>query len=396
MSGQLKNESLNKLLNYLEKADDVGFDPYDIFEKNKFLLSLQVDKSKLPFYKLVFLYGFNKLNLFFPLFLRKLFGIKKMKHATYMACMFRAYLEIYEFTKHEKYLTQIQKYRDWLIENRCKTYQNFCWGTPFAWRSGDIIYEKGTPFTVVTAWVGDAFHKSYTIFKEQEDLDVCLSICKFFVEDLIISEKSDDEICFSYSPLKRDYVNNANLFAAEFLMRIGSVVDDNQFKNKAKKAVYYSINHQLDNGMITYLGRESAMYSFRNDSYHSSYEIRMLYSYWVLSGDETVKKAIDKYLEYYLTQYYKPDGRIVLSEKAPNVVDITALSDAILMFYLLQDDYDVKDKLAAVMDFTIGKMQDKKGFFYYKVLSNNYVIKIPYIRWAQGWMAMALAVENNK
>jgi len=36
-------------------------------------------------------------------------------------------------------------------------------------------------------------------------------------------------------------------------------------------------------------------------------------------------------------------------------------------------------------------MQDKEGYFYYRIYKNNYVNKMPYIRWGQAWMLRALS-----
>lgn len=43
-----------------------------------------------------------------------------------------------------------------------------------------------------------------------------------------------------------------------------------------------------------------------------------------------------------------------------------------------------------IADWTINNMQDEEGFFYYRK-NKFYINKIPYMRWSQAWMMLALS-----
>ena len=47
-----------------------------------------------------------------------------------------------------------------------------------------------------------------------------------------------------------------------------------------------------------------------------------------------------------------------------------------------------------IAEWTIKNMQDKKGYFYYRKFK-YYINKIPYIRWSQAWMLLALITYIN-
>ncbi len=48
---------------------------------------------------------------------------------------------------------------------------------------------------------------------------------------------------------------------------------------------------------------------------------------------------------------------------------------------------DLADKIA---QWTLANLRDQRGFFYYQ-RRRLHTVRIPYMRWSEGWMAYALA-----
>ena len=48
------------------------------------------------------------------------------------------------------------------------------------------------------------------------------------------------------------------------------------------------------------------------------------------------------------------------------------------------------DLARSVFQWAMNHMWDERGFFYYRVL-RLYTIRIPYLRWAQAWMLLAMS-----
>lgn len=393
MSQSRNKIALIELLSWCEERNYAGLDPYDLVEKSNALQRLAKPKKELTFIEKVQLFSLNWAKEKFPLCLRKLYRVEEKIHPTAMAGFMAAYLNLYEQGKDSSVLKKANYCRNWLIENRIKKYENYCWGTPFEWISGGVKYELGTPFAVVCVWVGQAFLKSYQLTGNKEDLTILSSISSFLLSSLQMTEFEDDTICFSYSPLKKDLINNANLFVASFLADIYHINKEEHLKIIALQAAKYSIGQQLENGLIPYFGKESSSYSIFNDSYHSSYEIRSLLRIGNKLDFEIATIAAKKYMDYCRTTYFKPTGAIALSKHKQKIVDGTSLAEFMILFGDFPDQIE-EDELDKIINYAVDEFQDSEGFFYYKNTDGK-IIKTPYMRWIQGWMAWGLSSTLN-
>ncbi len=392
MDNKYVENSLKKLLHWIDVYGYMTYDPYDIKGYSNFTLKCMNPLNTLSFPEKATRYLLLEIfDQYFPLLLRKLFGIEKKIHATAQGTLLLTYLNLYQVNKNSTALSKAKELQKWLLSNSIKGYSGYCWGTPFRWKSGELIYEVNTPFTVVTAWVGDAFYKAYKLTNDKKDLEVCKSICNFLLHDIPHEEMAGEKICFSYSPLKQDYIHNANLFAGEFLLRIGTEINDKTFISYGIKAINYSVSEQKPTGSIPYYGTKAKMPDF-NDLYHSGYEIRMLYSAWKLTNKNNLFKATEKYLSFFISNYFHKSGAILTQPKRKYPKDITAAAEAILTLSSLKNDFSVDEVLYnRTIKWIIDNMQTKQGWFIYRINKPGIKIKIPYIRWGQSWMALALS-----
>ncbi|MDX2362882.1 MAG: hypothetical protein QNK23_18875 [Crocinitomicaceae bacterium] len=377
---------LNKLLEWNKKNGDTGYDPYDVVSLNKFTRGLQKDFWELSFFKKIVRVCLEKTALISPKTLRKFLRIKKKEHPTHLGCMLHTYVNL-QARGESDYSSEIELYRTKLIEQRSSFSEEYCWGVPFAWESGGVEFEEGTPFAVVANWIGIAFLELYKLNGKKEDLEIAISACEFVLKDLPRTSK-EGRVCFSYSPLKKDTINNANLFAADLLIRVGDECDKAEYLEIGKRAVDFSIDTQLESGLIPYYAEGGNTF---NDSYHSSYEMQCIYRAWKITGEDRFKISFDKYWEYYLTNYYHSDGTISKYSMKKYPVDSTSLADALILFAEIREDVNVKDYADAVLENLRLNWQSKEGYFYYKEKKRNSMVNIPYIRWTQGWMALGLS-----
>jgi len=384
--------SLHKLEKWISKNGDAGFDPYDVKGLNLKTMNLMKELEEMTFLQII-----QRILLieiadgYFPKITRKLLHIPPKIHPTSQGLLFSSYLNLYQLYPKKDYLRKAEKCKNWLIENRIMNYNNYCWGTPFSWKSGSTYYNIGTPFAVVCAWIGEAFYKNYQQFNDQESLQICKSICEFFINDLQISNVSKDKICFSYSPLKKDYVNNVNLFVAEFLIKIGTITNNLVYLDYGHKALNYTLSNQMPNGSIPYFGKE-AKEKFKTDLYHSGYEIRMLYSIWKLTNNDEILQATKRYLQFFMNNYFHNGIIPKLTPEKGFLVDITACAEVILVFSELRKDFHIDEQfINNTVNWIICNMQTKMGWFIYRIKKNRYKVKIPYIRWGEAWMMLALS-----
>jgi len=378
-------QSIQKLNKWMKKNGWHGYDPYDVSGVLAHLF-----KKKLILFKISrkIICG---IEIFLPFLIRKIFFIKKKINAKAMGLFAEGYLNLFKATKNEKYLEKSKECLTWLIHNYSINYAGYCWGYPFHWQS-KIFIPKNTPSSVVSSICGNAFWEYYQITKEKKYLNICTSVCNFFLKNLNITEISKNKICFSYTPIDNFRVHNANLFVAEFLIKIGKQIKNQNFIKYGLKAVNYTLSEQNKNGSIYYWGEEKGNHSSCHvDHYHSGFEIRSLYSIWKLTGDEKIYKAVLKYYRFYLNNFFL--NKTIPKFTPTNIypIDIHSCSEAILCNSLLSKFFpEGKKYLKNSTNWILKNMQTNDGYFVYKIYKFKRKIKIPYIRWGQAWMFNAL------
>ncbi len=383
--------SIKKLYNWILNNGWEGYDPYDVADyiiqtEKKGIQLTEQDKA-----------AFNNLNELDPASIRNQLNIKKKINAKAMGLLLKANCTQYLITNKVEYLWEAKKIANWLICNKSKLYNYFCWGYPFDWQS-KVFIPIDTPSSVVTSVVGDGFFSLYSITKDNEYLEVIRSICEFFVNELNIDKIDEDKICFSYTPIDDFHVHNANLFVAEFLARVGALIDNEEYLNLSIRAVNYALSEQNQDGSIFYWGKIQN-YSNPNalDSYHSGFEIRCLYGVYCITGIEYIKEGYEKYLNYYLDNYINDDGKVYRFPKFRNTstVNIHGVAEAVLMLSTLLPEYQkLYDTLVKIVEWAVKTFQHGEGWFGYSIL-NNHKVMFPYLRWGEAWILRAL-IEYKK
>lgn len=384
-------KSLEKLLEQLDqfvvKSGFKGYDPYDFKDL--------IYKKKLT-------KGFGVFNghhfleyaeTMFPLTLRSAFNIQPQYNAKAFGLLFTSYLNIFKASGNAHYLNQANYCKEWLLNNHSTSYSGLSWGYPFDWKNTDYLITKNTPSSVVTAIVGDAFWKDYIFNGQKDSLAVCQKICHFFVTELNQDQLSPDKICFSYTPIDNLHVHNANLFVAEFLIKIGTETKNEQYVELGKKAANYTVSEQNNDGSIFYWGKkQNHVLSKHLDHYHSGYEIRMLDSIEKLTGIQEYKNAFEKYYQFYLKNFYTENNFPKYSPSSFYPINIHSCAESIIIMTTV-GDFEQK-KVSKLIDSVNEKMFSKKGWYIYTIRKLGFLkikTNIPYLRWGQAWMMRALS-----
>ena len=132
----------------------------------------------------------------------------------------------------------------------------------------------------------------------------------------------------------------------------------------------------------------------RNESWvlESLYEIN---KYSEISG-KVYEDSLQRGVQYYKNNQFLKDGRSLwrIPQKWP--VDIHHQAQGIITFAKLKElDPDYLNWAEVIADWTIDNMQDDKGYFYYQK-RKFFMNRIPYMRWGQAWMLLALVnLLNN-
>ena len=380
-------ESLQKLKIYIEKEGFKGYDPYDTLN------------SFLPFDKLgkwppVLAIQFQKRN---PLNIRPLIGIKKDYNPKAMGLLLHAYSQLYQVEQNTVHLENAKFLFDWLCDNSSPGYSGLCWGYNFDWASPVKLLKAYTPSIVVSGFIAKGIHNYYLQTGDKKAPEVMDSICHFLLNDLEQTETADG-ICFSYTPVMKDCCYNASLLGAELLARTYAINGNTKYKDLALNALDFVIQRQHDDGRWNYSLDLSSGKERTQIDFHQGFVLDSIAAILEYTGSREVKyqQALEKGLQFYLNEQFFPDGRS--KWRLPRIwpVDIHNQAQGIITFSLASDiDARYLDFSCSIAQWTIRNMQHHSGYFYYRKYKfyNN---RIPFMRWSQAWMLLALAILLSK
>lgn len=385
----------DELYAWCEAENFAGYDPFDGLNSRIFQASPLrfFAVSRLAWLQLV---KRSEKNL------RPVLKIEKGVNPKGIALFALAELSRFRRTNSQKHAANAEKLLETLTSLKIRNPESgirnrIAFGYNFDWQSRAFYAPRGTPTIVPTAFAAQAFGEAYELFGKKEYLEINESICRFIVEDLNRFSESDDEICFSYTPLDKSVIFNASLLAGECLANVGRLTQNEEYKDLAAKTARFVIRRQRNDGAWAY---GSKLRHAWIDNFHTAYILLSLYRLKDLSPDlqKEAGGAIEKGLTYWLENFFLADGTPKYYDKQTFPVDIHSASAAIVALCELKNSDERCLPLAEkVAVWTIENMRDGAGFFYYQKRPNS-LVKTPFIRWAQAWTAFALArlLETGK
>ena len=388
-------ESVYSLDHWVEKNGWTGYDLHDI-RGLRFFLRLRASKNQ----NLVFRRSREAIMLatdLFPMASRRLLRVPKQVNAKAMGLFAFAYLNLYQQLKVDSFLTKASECLKWLEENKSQGYAGCGWGYPSDWQS-QVLIPRNTPSSVVSGICGDAFWNFYQFTGDEKYLRVCQDICDFMLNSLNIDHISDDVVCFSYTPVDNFHVHNANLFSAEFLVRVGKHINREDYYQYGIKAANYTLESQNEDGSFYYWAlSDGDVYNIPEavlksiDHFHTGFVLRSLYSIYQNSGEKRVYDSLSRGYQFYRDNLFAGGEIPKWTPKSIYSINIHSCSEAIICMCTLSDIFpEALEYAQNAFLWTRKNMQDKDGHFYY--LKTKYRIdKMAYLRWGQAWMMRALA-----
>ena len=149
----------------------------------------------------------------------------------------------------------------------------------------------------------------------------------------------------------------------------------------------YSCADQLTDG-AWYYGADPMFHWV--DNFHTGYNLDSLKCYIDKSGDTEFKENLERGYRYFKNHFFESSGRPKCYHNRAHPIDIQCASQAIdtLTNFSEYDEKSLELELR-VTEWTIDNMQDKSGYFYYRILPSK-MVKIPMIHWGQATMYKAL------
>lgn len=385
--------SFAALRSWCEAEQFKGWDPYDGLNSRIFQTLPFFRKSALC--RLIMIQGFKRC----PVNLRRIALVPKEYNAKGIGLFLQGYCNLYKAVSarpeleeklgsKEEILSRVHELARLLISLQSKGYSGACWGYNFDWQARRLfLFPKFTPTVVATSFCATALMEAYEVTGDQHYLDTALSSAEFIIKDLHRTPCSGGFL-FSYSPLKgNDTVYNASLLGSRLLSYCYRYTHKAEYKELAEQSVKACCTAQGRDGSWVY--GMLPVQSWK-DSFHTGYNLDGLIAYQELCNDTTYSEAIRKGFDYYIANFFEADGTPKYYNDRTYPIDIHCPGQLLVTLARLHRYDEYKGLADKVLDWTIGHMQDRRGYFYYQ-LKLGISSRIPYMRWSNTFMFCALS-----
>ena len=163
---------------------------------------------------------------------------------------------------------------------------------------------KHTPTIVNSSFIGHALLDTHELTGIREALDLAVPIASFLLNDLQRTVEGDT-FCFSYTPIDRTAVHNANLLGASLLIRLYKTTGEEKLREAALSSLTYSMKYQNEDGSWHYAETD---YQGWIDSFHTGFNLESIRWFLTLGHGEEYRQAYEKGVRYYAENFFLPDG----------------------------------------------------------------------------------------
>ena len=378
----------NSLFSFCEARDFAGHDPFDGLSSRIFASTplKHSTTARLAWLQIV------KRS---PIDLRRVLGVQKGANPKGLALFAMAEFSRFLATDKAEYAENGRRLIERLLDTGLvgKTQDGrstLGFGYNFDWQSRHFFAPVGTPAIVPTAFASQALIEAYEIFTDEKYLTAAGEICDFILTQLNRPVETDDEVCFSYTPVDHEIIFNASLLAGESLARVGAITGNAEYLEMAAKTVRFAVRQQRGDGAWAYgTGAKQGWV----DNFHTAYVVLSLYriSSLIHNLQSETFDAIGRGSDFWLDNLFLDDGTPKYFDNTIYPVDIHSAAVAIAALSELNAiDARMLPLAKKTAEWTIANMCDDVGYFYYQI-GKSRTVKTPFMRWGQAWMAYALA-----
>jgi hypothetical protein len=360
-----------------------GHDPFDALNSRLFQ-STPLKHSRLA--RLAWTQLFKR----FPINLRSVASVPVEKNSKGTALFALAALSRFRRKRTKEAEAEARLLLNELLVARLDGLSGAAWGYNFDWQGRAFFAPRGTPTIVPTAFAVRALMEATRAFSDDSFLKIARSACDFILRDLNRSEETEDEVCWSYSPLDHTSVFNASLLAAETLASVSVLTGEKDLCLVAERGARYVVRRQRTDGSWAYGGADFQSWA---DNFHTAFVLTSLARVMCVSETARVEfaESTRRGYEFWRKNFFLADGWPKYYHDRLYPADAHSAGAAIVALLELQEiDKGANAKAKRIALWSIDNLQDRRGFFNYQ-LRRFYSVRTPYMRWSQAWMMYALA-----
>ena len=375
-----KDASL-KVLAYCRANDWAGYDPYDALNSRVFkvLPFLNVRLSRL---------ALTQAMKRCPVNLRPLLLVPKTQNPKGVALFLTAFLKLAKLGLLDQEEELVGIMAEKLSDLRSPNTPYWCWGYSFPWQTRTLLVSRGAPNLVCTSFVANALLNLYEASREARYLNMAVSAAEYILNELYWTE-NNSVAGFSYpAPSSRSQVHNANFLGAALLCRVYKYSGEQKFREPALKVARYSAAKQRADGSWDYGESPTQQWI---DNFHTGYNLCALRRIGQEAGTAEFNTYVSRGFEFYRAHFFREDGAPKYFHDRTYPLDVHSVAQSILTLLELKDLDEANVTMAhTVFKWAMANLWDERGYFYHQKFGYG-TIKIPYMRWGQAWMLLALA-----
>ena len=374
-----------KMQEWVRQENYAGYDPYD--------WGMSPLSNKLPYYLNLLM---SQINLYSPINFRKIWGIKKGTSNKSLALFAQAYLKYYRVSKKAKFLKEAFKVLELLERNSIHKDMRIGWASyyfPFI-RKSHVLSPTQVDI-IATSEALKAYSLAYNISKDAKYRDMTDKIIALIISDFLGDYKG--YICIKYFPSEKGKIvfNVSGLVLSAFSEYLKHVEKRKDIIDVGTSLFEFLAKYQERSGVwpYSYFPKERTFH-YQID-YHQGFIIDGLVDFYPFVTDKDMEyfQVINKGVNYYKSHQFHPNGFSYYRIPRKYPIDIHNQAQGIITFSNLYEKFGNKEYLYfawKITRWTIESMWDPSGYFYthkWPIITN----KIPYIRWGQAWMMLAIA-----
>ncbi len=297
------------------------------------------------------------------------------------------YLNLYQTTNKRYFLENAIALVPELLSMASDKSHGLGWGMNFDWYTRGNIIPANTPSNTQTSYVYEFFSDLLAITNDDRLEGYLRRIAEHVFGDYREMSHGDSIAC-SYFTTDNRIVVNANSYRMLMLCDAGYRFDNPDYTKKGLATLNYVISKQNPDGSWPYSEEEPFV-----DNYHTCFVLRNLLKTRAVIGKNhsRLETAIDNGLKYYFAHLFDQRG-LPISRSVGSQIKIPAYDsyDFAESLNLLSEFKLDRALMTGILEFVLANLLTKEGWFRFRIFPFFNAKGIPYMRYANSAMFVAL------
>jgi polysaccharide biosynthesis protein VpsJ len=375
-------QALARIRAWGEERDWRGYDPYDALNSPAApLLTIGTRTGRRALTQAV------KLS---PLNIRPLLGIRPDLNAKAIGLVSSGYVKL-AAAGDATARREADRWLAWLALNHSGDDAGSAWGYHFDVQTRFFFYRRGTPNTIATSFVAQAFLDAVELLGAERWSEPALAASRFLVARMLATGPSGSY--FRYLPEESELVHNANVLACAVLARTAAALGEREFAGTARDALATSLVAQREDGSWPYAAGPHGDWV---DNFHTGYVLESLAR--CVDVEPTTRERLERGLDYWERELFMPDGTPMYAPGRVHPLDAHCYATAIDTWLAVAERrpgaLEWAERIASLL---VERMLDPAGFVYFQQ-RRLWTSRVPFVRWttAPSFRALAALLERRR